>query len=236
MVQLLLCIGAYLALAPHGNRYTTPVGGVASVPIADGSQVTLNTDSQIRIALTNTERDVELRRGEAFFEVHKDPTRPFVVQIGDKRVIAVGTKFSVRRDGDDVEVVVTEGKVQVEDGAAAQASRASGSADVFLTPGSVAHVGEAGILVQRKTLSEGGGAVELARRGADVPQPRPSRGHRGIQPLQRPQDRDSRPGRRSGENRRKLSRHECRGLVRLLESGFPVRVETNPDQIVLTAK
>jgi ferric-dicitrate binding protein FerR (iron transport regulator) len=38
--------------APHGDRYATPVGGFASVPMADGSKVTLNTDSQIRIALT----------------------------------------------------------------------------------------------------------------------------------------------------------------------------------------
>src|SRR6202011_3177723 len=60
-------IGAYVALAPNGERYATPVGGLASVAMTDGSKVTLNTNSQIRIALTDTERHVELRRGEAFF-------------------------------------------------------------------------------------------------------------------------------------------------------------------------
>ena len=58
-----------------------------------------------------------------------------------RRVIAVGTKFSVRREGDDIEVIVTEGKVRVED-AGAQSSPAGGSADVFLTPGSIARAGE----------------------------------------------------------------------------------------------
>ena len=130
--------GLYLAFAPNGERYATPVGGLASVPMPDGSKVTLNTDSQIRIALTDTERRVELGHGEAFFEVSKDPKRPFVVRAGDKRVVAVGTKFSVRREGDDIEIVVTEGKVRVEDGAAGQYSHVGGSADVFLTPGSIA--------------------------------------------------------------------------------------------------
>jgi len=75
---LLFAVGGsvYFAFAPNGERYTTPVGGIASVPMADGSNVTLNTDSQIRIALTDTERRVELGHGEAFFEVSKDPSRP----------------------------------------------------------------------------------------------------------------------------------------------------------------
>ena len=58
--------------ADGGDRYTTAVGGFASVPMTDGSKVTLNTDSVIRVALTEHERRVELERGEAFFEVAKD--------------------------------------------------------------------------------------------------------------------------------------------------------------------
>src|SRR5258708_1366213 len=94
-----VAIGAYLAFAPNGERYATAVGGFALVPMPDGSKVTLNTDSQIRIALPDTERRVELSHGEAFFEVSKAPASPFVVRAGNKRIIAVGTKFSVRRDG-----------------------------------------------------------------------------------------------------------------------------------------
>lgn len=141
-----LSIGWYLW--PAGPSYQTPVGGVARVPIADGSNVTLNTDSRIRIMLTETQRHVEIERGEAFFEVAKDATRPFVVAAGDKRVIAVGTKFSVRRDGDDVFVVVTEGRVRVEGG------RTPAAPPAQLAAGSVATASADGVLVQEKPLPE----------------------------------------------------------------------------------
>src|SRR5262249_39417186 len=108
--------GVYIYQAGMLDRdgYRTPVGGIESVPTADGSTITLNTDSQIRVALSASERRIELKHGEAYFEVAHDPNRPFVVHAGNKRVIAVGTKFSVRRDYDDVQVVVTEGKVRLE--------------------------------------------------------------------------------------------------------------------------
>jgi transmembrane sensor len=138
-----LGIGAYLWFVPGGERYVTPVGGVTSVALRDGSKVTLNTDTEIRVDLRARERDVVLKRGEAFFEVAKDSQRPFVVSAGGKRVIAVGTQFSVRRDAEDLEVVVTEGNVRVED-----------AGETVLTPGTIAHAGDAGVLVQRKTVPE----------------------------------------------------------------------------------
>jgi transmembrane sensor len=113
-VLLVVGTGAYLTLHAPGDRYSTPVGGVASIPLRDGSQITLNTASKIRVALTESERHIELQSGEAFFSVAKDPTRPFVVEAGNRRVVAVGTQFSVRRNADDVQVIVTEGKVRLE--------------------------------------------------------------------------------------------------------------------------
>ena len=59
-------------------------------------------------------RRVKLDQGEAFFDVSKDAARPFVVDIADKRVIAVGTQFSVRRDNNNIRVLVTEGRVWIE--------------------------------------------------------------------------------------------------------------------------
>lgn len=100
-----------------GDRYATPVGGVASVPLPDGSRITLNTSSKVRVVLSAKERLIDVSRGEAFFAVAKDQSRPFVVQAGRKRVIAVGTQFSVRREGDDLKVVVVEGTVRLENGA-----------------------------------------------------------------------------------------------------------------------
>jgi transmembrane sensor len=113
-------VGATWYFWPAGPTYQTPVGGTASVPMSDGSNVTLNTNTRIEVALTERERIVQLERGEAFFEVAKDPHRPFIVSAGRKRVIAVGTKFSVEREGDEVRVVVSEGTVRIEGAAASR--------------------------------------------------------------------------------------------------------------------
>jgi transmembrane sensor len=156
-IVLAVSAGIYLYVsgAFTGDRYSTPVGRIVSVPMADGSKVTLNTNSRIRVTLADQERRVVLDEGEAFFQVAKDPARPFVVTVGNKRVIAVGTEFSVRRDASDIQVVVTEGKVRIEDSSLIQSSSAPGrAADIFLTPGSIARASDTGVMVQRKTLLE----------------------------------------------------------------------------------
>ncbi len=172
--SVVLAVLAAWLLWPAGSAYETPVGGISSVPIADGSKITLNTDSQIRVTLTDSVRRIDLAHGEVFFEVAKDPRRPFIVTVGDKRVIAVGTKFSVRRAAGDVRVVVTDGKVRIEDDAlrspspaavgrykdephGAQASAApvpAPSHDVLLTAGSIARATDAGILIETRSVLE----------------------------------------------------------------------------------
>ena len=236
MLLLAIGVGAYLELARSGELYATPIGGLASVPMADGSQVMLNTDSQIRIALTDTERRVELGHGEAFFEVSKDPARPFVVRAGNKRVIAVGTKFSVRREGNDIEVVVTEGKVRVEHGAAVHGSGVDGSADVFLTPGSIARAGDAGVLVQRKSLPEA--EEQLSWRSGVLMFRDQGLGEAAAEfnryNVRKIVIRDPAVAALKIEGNFRATNVEA--FVRLLESGFPVRAETQADQIVLAAK
>ncbi len=134
---------------PHGPSYRTEVGGLAAVPMVDGSKVTLNTDSEIHVALSDTERRVELKQGEAFFEVAKDPKRPFIVNAGSKRIVAVGTKFSVLREADEVRVVVTEGRVRVEQSEGRQHLPVT-----QLSAGSVARTAGGGVLVQDKPLPQ----------------------------------------------------------------------------------
>jgi transmembrane sensor len=150
-VMLVMVFGAlgYLGL-PGGSSFRTAVGTVSAVPMSDGSKVTLNTDSQIRISVTEQERRVSLGRGEAFFEVAKDPKRPFVVVAGHCRVVAVGTQFSVWREADEVRVVVTEGRVRVERNDAP--TRDDPTTEV--SAGSIAHAGDAGVLVEHKRLGE----------------------------------------------------------------------------------
>lgn len=157
--SVLVAVGAtayYFIAHSAGDRYSTPLGVIAAVPIADGSRVTLNTASEIRVAVTDTERKVQLARGEAYFEVAKDPRRPFVVDAGSKRIVAVGTAFSVRREGDEVEVVVTEGVVRVEAAKPSQRAQAGATAARLdrLAAGNVVRANAEGLLVEKKALAD----------------------------------------------------------------------------------
>lgn len=118
------------------ERYVTPVGGHRMVPLADGSKVELNTQTIVRTAVSKEGREVWLDNGEAYFEVAHDASRPFVVHAGSKTVTVLGTKFSVRRDGDKVTVSVVEGRVRIDD-AAKPAQLTSGSS-ATVTKGDVA--------------------------------------------------------------------------------------------------
>lgn len=130
-----------------GDPYATQVGVVASMSLQDGSNITLNTASKVRVDLNSRERHIELAQGEAFFAVAKDATRPFVVTAGTKRIVAVGTQFSVRRREDDVRVVVTEGKVRV-DGVPGKPG------EVLLAAGAIANIREDSVLLQKRAIAQ----------------------------------------------------------------------------------
>lgn len=119
--SLLAAIGV-LSWYQHDHELqtvSTAVGQQRSVTLADGSAVDLNTNSIVETRFTRSERAVHLRKGEALFTVAKDPARPFVVIAGSTRVRAIGTVFNVRmHDPGRVEVIVTEGRVEVVQGGA----------------------------------------------------------------------------------------------------------------------
>lgn len=96
------------------ERYRTAVGERLNVALEDGSLVMLNTRTELRVAFTDGERKVELLRGQALFEVAKNAGRPFVVEAGNRRFVAVGTAFDVRVDPTRVQITMLEGKVKVE--------------------------------------------------------------------------------------------------------------------------
>ncbi len=104
----------------------TEIGGFKTVNLPDGSVVALNTDSAVEVSFTPSERRIRLVRGEANFAVNKDAARPFIVRAGGVDVRAVGTAFNVRLDPKAVEVLVTEGKVRVDDSASGQTLLAVG--------------------------------------------------------------------------------------------------------------
>ncbi|MGV8932689.1 MAG: FecR family protein [Luteimonas sp.] len=96
------------------SRYNTGVGGRELVSLSDGSRLELNTRTVLRTHVDETVRHVWLDRGEAFFDIKSDPEHPFVVHVGDHKVVVLGTKFSVRKERDRLEVAVLEGRVRVE--------------------------------------------------------------------------------------------------------------------------
>jgi transmembrane sensor len=98
----------------NADHFETATGERLAFTLQDGSQVTLDTQSELRVDFSLAERRVRLTHGQAFFEVAKDAKRPFVVEAHHRRLVAVGTAFDVRVDGDQVKVTMVEGTVRVE--------------------------------------------------------------------------------------------------------------------------
>lgn len=91
--------------------YRTTVGEYQTVNLSDGTVIKLNTDSQIEVIYASGSRRVQVVRGEAFFDVEKDPQRPFQVFSGEAVTQAIGTSFVVRLRGAITEIAVIEGAV-----------------------------------------------------------------------------------------------------------------------------
>jgi transmembrane sensor len=95
------------------TRYTTGIGEHRDLALADGSIVHLNAATTLSVRFTDEARDIDLRQGEALFEVAHDPSHPFRVHAATRTIQAVGTAFDVDRQGTAVEVAVSEGTVIV---------------------------------------------------------------------------------------------------------------------------
>lgn len=100
--------------AGHARVYRTAVGERATIALADGSRLALNTASEVAVDYNGRRRSLTLVSGEAWFDVAKDPQRPFVVSAGKHRVTAVGTSFDVRLEPSGLRVAVVEGRVAVD--------------------------------------------------------------------------------------------------------------------------
>ncbi|MDT9600170.1 FecR family protein [Sphingosinicella rhizophila] len=101
-----------LFLWRNGETYRTGLGEVRRIPLADGSVAAINTESVVQVAMAPDLRRVEVKSGEAWFQVAPNPSRPFLVETGRVRVRAIGTAFSVRRREGGADVLVTEGVVE----------------------------------------------------------------------------------------------------------------------------
>lgn len=122
-----LTIGNRFVAGPAAQMFETAHGQRRTVQLADGSSITMSSDTRLTVAMADGSRAVVLERGEALFDVAKDPNRPFTVAADGRLVTVVGTAFNVRNLDQSVTVTVTRGLVDV--------GNADGSGKVRLTPG-----------------------------------------------------------------------------------------------------
>lgn len=120
--------------APAPLEVRTAIAETRVVPLEDGSRMTLGARSDAQVRFASTEREVVLESGQAFFEVAHDADRPFIVLAGNAEIRVTGTRFDVRRSGDNVQISVLEGRVEVRR-RQVDAPRPAGSPAVVLTAG-----------------------------------------------------------------------------------------------------
>lgn len=111
--------GVLMLTWPRGTLHQTARGEILRVVLGDGSTMTLDAGSQVRVHFGPESRELRLLSGMALFDVAHDPRRPFTVEAAGTRVTAVGTRFTVGVEkgrgagGGPVEVLVSEGVVDV---------------------------------------------------------------------------------------------------------------------------
>jgi transmembrane sensor len=111
------------------ERYATRHGEMRSWRLGDNSTLRLNTDTSVTARLTHSQRLIEIERGEVLFEVAHESARPFRVVAGTASVLAVGTTFTVYRQGRATLVTVVRGRVGVSTVTAASTSVDAGAGE-----------------------------------------------------------------------------------------------------------
>ncbi|MGH8290177.1 MAG: FecR family protein [Steroidobacteraceae bacterium] len=123
-----LGVALWLTQRPRPQMLATAVGQQRQVTLADGSRITLNTNTLLTVDFTAEHRVVYLRRGEAHFDVTHDAAKPFLVHAGAALIRDLGTQFEVRLHPDhDVDVLVSEGRVEVQGSGAVLGEGPAGS-------------------------------------------------------------------------------------------------------------
>lgn len=113
-VMVAIAVTVTLLTQPRVETYETARGERREIVLADGSSITLNTDSAISVRYEKNQRNVSLDRGEALFVVAHAPERPFVVASDAMQVQVLGTSFNVYAKGEETVVSVLSGVVEVK--------------------------------------------------------------------------------------------------------------------------
>jgi transmembrane sensor len=209
--------------ATFQQRYVTALGASQAISLPDGSRVTLDTDSRIRVAMDGRSRTVQLDHGQAYFEVAKDPLRPFVVRAAGLDVIAVGTAFSVRRVASEVRVVVAEGAVRLEGKGLLPAG------GIARVEGATVQIHHAQPMEVERNLSWRGGVLTF--RHTALSEAAAEFNRYGVRPIV-----IADPAIGALELGGVFRTNDVEGFVHLLERTFPISAALHPDRIELTAR
>ena len=135
------------------NNYSTAIGEVSNVGLPDGSTITLNTDTRINVKFSDAHRELWLEQGEAFFDIAKDSSRPFLIHTTKKTVRVVGTKFNIKLSQTGFDIAVAEGIVAIEEKAeASEDEHAKNNSQVLLEAGAVASFNDASALIAKESV------------------------------------------------------------------------------------
>jgi transmembrane sensor len=96
------------------DYYQTDIGERRVVALPDGSRISMDSDTRVRVVYRKTARAITLDRGRSRFDVAHDSSRPFTVTAGPRTVVAVGTSFDVERLQSTVLITLIQGQVVVE--------------------------------------------------------------------------------------------------------------------------
>lgn len=112
--------------SPSVAVMATKQGQRISFAVSDGSHIMLDSASRVELRFSKDRRLIRLIDGQAYFQVAHDRTRPFVVDAGEREVVAIGTEFNVARSDQTIHVALTKGIVRVEPSEAVQRSYPGG--------------------------------------------------------------------------------------------------------------
>lgn len=141
-MALVCLVAAYFFVGVRsGTVYRNGIGPLRVIQLEDGSRISLDAQSEVRVAYGDTERRVQLEYGEAYFQVSHDPGWPFVVVAGQHQITDIGTAFMVRYGLGRTAVTLLEGRVAVSSrsvlahGSGGGGLRSSRVAPIVLAPG-----------------------------------------------------------------------------------------------------
>jgi transmembrane sensor len=93
--------------------YASAKGEVKVVALPDGSRAILDAESSVETRFTDNSRSLRLLRGRAFFDAAHNPRKPFTVSVRDRQILAVGTRFDVRLQPEELTVTLVEGSIKI---------------------------------------------------------------------------------------------------------------------------